>query len=115
MAPFPDRTVNAVAACTRALGDLDYAEAALAQSDAATLSGLRAFGDRVALRARFHEPAVHAQHRPADARAAALFDSLEHARLDALGARWLPGMAHNLRAHPGKHPDPLRWLAFERW
>ena len=48
--PFPDKTVEAVGACTRALGRLEFADAAVAQSDAATLSGLRAFGDRLALR-----------------------------------------------------------------
>ncbi len=95
------------------LADLEYADAAVAQSDAATLSGLRAFGDRLALRARFHDTAVHNRHRPAGPPAADLFDALEQARLDALGARWLKGIAHNLLAHPGPAPDGPRWLAFE--
>jgi cobaltochelatase CobT len=81
-------------------------------SDAATLPGLRAFGDRLALRARFHDPAVHSRHQPAGT-PADLFDTLEQARLDALGARWLTGIANNLLAHPGPAPDGLRWLAFE--
>ncbi len=111
--PFPDRTVEAVGACTRALGGLEYADAAIAQSDAATLPGLRAFGDRLALRARFHDPAIHDRHRPAGTPSATLFDTLEQARLDAIGARWLTGIANNLRAHPGPEPDGVRWLAFE--
>jgi cobaltochelatase CobT len=111
--PFPDRTIEAIGACTRALGGLEYADAAVAQSDAATLSGLRAFGDRLALRARFHDPVIHGRHRPAGTRAGDLFDALEQARLDALGARWLAGIASNLLAHPGPEPDGLRWLAFE--
>jgi cobaltochelatase CobT len=109
---FPDRTVEAVGACTRALGGLEDADAVLATSDAATLSGLRAFGDRLALRARFHDPAVHSRHQPTGT-PADLFDTLEQARLDALGARWLTGIANNLLAHPGPEPDGLRWLAFE--
>jgi cobaltochelatase CobT len=111
----PNRTVEAIGACTRALGGLDYADAAVAQSDAATLSGLRAFGDRLALRARFHDPAIHGHHRPAGTPACDLFDALEQARLDALGARWLTGIASNLLAHPGPEPDGLRWLAFEQF
>jgi cobaltochelatase CobT len=111
--PFPDRTVEAVGACTRALAGWEYADAALAQSDAATLSGLRAFGDRLALRARHHDSAIHARHKPGLALEADLFDALEHARLDAIGALWLQGIARNLLAHPGTEPDGLRWLAFE--
>jgi hypothetical protein len=71
--PFPDRTIEAVGACTRALAGLEYADAAIAQADAATLSGLRAFGDRLALRARHHDRATHARHRPDPAVEADLF------------------------------------------
>jgi cobaltochelatase CobT len=112
-APFADRTVEAIGACTRALAGLEYADAVVAQSDAATLSGLRAFGDRLALRARYHDDAIHVRHRPAAPPDAELFDALEHARLDAIGARWLRGIARNLLAHPGTEPDGIRWLAFE--
>ena len=111
--PFPDRTIEAVGACTRALAGLEYVDAAMAQAGAATLSGLRAFGDRVALRARYHDSAVHVRHRPDTPLEAELFDGLEHARLDAIGALWLPGIARNLLAHPGTDPDGPRWLAFE--
>jgi cobaltochelatase CobT len=113
MAPFPDRIVEAVAACTRALGGLEFADAAVAQSEAATLSGLRAFGDRLAIRARHHDSIVHSAHRPADEIQADLFDALELGRLDAIGARWLPGIARNLLAHPGSGQNGLRWLGFE--
>jgi len=113
MNPIPDRTLEAVGACTRALAGLEYADATIAQSNAATLSALRAFGDRLALRARFHDPAVHASHRPGSVTEADLFDALEQARLDAIGAQWLQGVAKNLVTHPGTDPDALRWLAFE--
>jgi cobaltochelatase CobT len=111
--PLPERTVEAVGACTRALAGLEYADAAVAQSDAATLSGLRAVGDRLALRARFHDAELHSRQRPAGSPGRDLFDALEHARLDALGASWLPGIAKNLLGHPGTEPASLRWLAFE--
>lgn len=113
--PFPDTTVEAVGTCLRTLAQQPDADAPLASATAATLSGLRAFADRLALRRRFHDASSHSEHRPQDAHASALFDLLELARLDAIGARWLVGIGRNLVAHPGLDDDGLRWLAFERW
>jgi cobaltochelatase CobT len=110
--PFQPRTIDAVGACTRALAGWADVEALVAEADAATLGGLRAFADRLALRRRFHDPSIHADGRPAGQAAGAVFDALEAARLDALGARWLAGIARNLTAHPGADQDGLRWLAF---
>jgi cobaltochelatase CobT len=110
--PFPDTTVEAVGVCLRTLAQQPDADAPLATSTAATLSGLRAYADRVALRRRFHDADVHAEHRPGEPHAAALYDLLEHARLDAIGTGWLAGMARNLAAHPGLDDDGVRWLAF---
>ena len=53
--PFPDTTVEAVGTCLRTLAQQPDADAALAASTAATVSGLRAFADRIALRRRFHD------------------------------------------------------------
>ncbi len=92
---------------------LQNLEARLALSDAATVGGLRAFGDRLAIRQRFHDERIHQAHQPAEKPAADLFAALEDARLDALGVRWLAGVAKNLLAHPGAQNDGLRWLAFE--
>jgi cobaltochelatase CobT len=111
--PFPDRTYDAVGACTRALARSRDAAQPLAASTAATLSGLRAAGDRLAIRARFHDPATHHRQLPQDADAADLFNALEQARLDALGVRWMRGIAINLLHHPGAAEDGVRWLAFE--
>jgi cobaltochelatase CobT len=108
-----ERLVEAVSACTRALAAVPDADTRLGNSDAATLGGLRADGDRLAVRHRFHEPVIQERWRPADPLASAVFESLEQARLDALGAHWLPGIARNLLAHPGAGEDGLRWLAFE--
>src|SRR5437667_3219998 len=109
---FSAQTIEAVGACTRALNGPDNADAILSRSDAATLGGLRAAGDRLALRTRFHDDGVHERYRPTEAIAAEIFDALELARLDAIGARGLEGVAQNLVAHPGRDHDGLRWLAF---
>jgi cobaltochelatase CobT len=83
------------------------------QCNAATHSGIRAFADRVVLQRRFHDVTIHRRHQPEEPEAAALFDAVEQARLDALGAQWLPGIARNLLAHPGADEDGMRWLVFE--
>jgi cobaltochelatase CobT len=111
--PFPERTVLAVSACTRALAGSDAASGAVERASAPTLSGLRAIGDRLAVRTRHHDPRVHHTHRPADRPASDIFDLLELGRLDAIGAQWLTGVAKNLLAHPGAENDGVRWLAFE--
>ena len=113
MSRFPAQTLAAVGSCTRALDGPDEAAAILSRSDVATLGGLRAAGDRLALRRRFHDAALHLEMRPTVGMAAAIFDALEEGRLDAIGARWLEGVAQNLTAHPGRERDGLRWLAFE--
>ena len=85
----------------------------LGRANAATLGSLRAFGDRLALRRRYHSAAIHRQHQPAERPSSDLFSALELARLDALGTRWLEGVAKNLLSHPGADQDGPRWLAFE--
>lgn len=109
--PFPARTIDAVEACTRILAG--STDAALPLPNAATLSGLRAAADRAALRARHQHPDLLARHCPDSARAAEIYVALEDARLDAIGATWLTGVAANLLAHPGADDDGIRWLAFE--
>ena len=111
--PFPERTVLAVGACTRALAGSDAGSGAVERASAPTLSGLRAIGDRLAIRTRYHDPRVHLTHRPADRPASDIFDLVELGRLDAIGAQWLTGVAKNLMAHPGAENDGVRWLAFE--
>src|SRR4051794_32109554 len=110
---FAAETIEAVGACTRTMQGPDNADALLSRSDAATLGALRAAGDRLALRNRFHDDRIHQQHRPEEAVAAELFDALALARLDAIGAHWLEGVARNLLAHPGRDDDGVRWIAFE--
>lgn len=56
----------------------------------------RGRADALALMLRHHDPALHARLAPPSARARALFDVIEQARCEALGARELPGVLHNL-------------------
>ena len=56
----------------------------------------RGAADSVALRLRFHDPKLHARAAPADMDARAVFDSLETARVEALGARAMGGVRQNL-------------------
>lgn len=58
----------------------------------------RGRADALALMLRHHDPALHARLAPPSARARALFDVIEQARCEALGARELPGVLHNLIA-----------------
>jgi len=106
-------SLDAVSACTRALAASPATDAAFTAIDAMTVGSLRAFGDRAAVRQRYHDPHVHLQHRPHDVAAAAIYDSLSQARLDALGVRWLRGIAANLVNHPGPDEAAVRWMAFE--
>jgi len=113
--PFPEQTVEAVGACTRALAGAADADALLRRSTAASLGAFRADADRLALRRRHHDRAVYRQHLPPSPPAVETYAALEAARLDALGVRWLTGVAVNLLAHPGSEADGLRWMAFEQF
>ena len=56
----------------------------------------RGAADSAALRLRYHDPAVHARSAPIDIDARAVFDALEMARVEALGARAMGGVRENL-------------------
>jgi cobaltochelatase CobT len=56
----------------------------------------RGAADSVALRLRHHDSKLHARTAPADAEARAVFDALETARVEALGARAMGGVRENL-------------------
>lgn len=107
------RTLEAVSACARTLAAASDIDAALALVDAASIGSLRAAADRLALRRRFSDDVIEARHRPSEQAAASLYDALSQARLDAIGVRWLAGVASNLLAYPGRDDDGVRWVAFE--
>jgi len=56
----------------------------------------RGFADGMALRLRHHSDTVHAANRPADPMAGAVFDAIEAARVEALGAKAMAGVRANL-------------------
>ncbi|HSF91176.1 MAG TPA: cobaltochelatase subunit CobT [Paracoccaceae bacterium] len=58
----------------------------------------RGTADALALRMRFHNDATHNRYRPEGETATALFDAMETARCEAMGARALPGTAKNIDA-----------------
>jgi cobaltochelatase CobT len=59
---------------------------------------LRGAADSVALRLRYHDDLVHSKRVPASPLARAVFDAVEQARVEALGARRMAGVAGNLDA-----------------
>ncbi|MBX3476997.1 MAG: cobaltochelatase subunit CobT [Brevundimonas sp.] len=61
-------------------------------------AALRGQADRLALRLANHDAALNARLRPADSRAAEVFEAVEQARVEALGARALAGVRDNLDA-----------------
>ena len=57
---------------------------------------LRGEADGVALRLRHHDSKVHRRLRPRGETAETIFESLEQVRVEAFGARHMPGVAANL-------------------
>jgi len=57
----------------------------------------RGAADSAALRLRHHDARLHARVAPADVDARSVFDALETARVEALGARSMGGVRDNLR------------------
>ena len=60
---------------------------------------VRGQGDAYALRRAYHEDSVHDQYRPQSAEAAAMFESAEQARVEAIGSIAMKGVAANLTAN----------------
>jgi cobaltochelatase CobT len=107
---------RAVAGCVRAIArkaELEVAYAAerpglvggkvrlpepprkLSRQDAAIVRG---HADAVALKLACHDPAVHRRLVPGGQQARAVFDAVEQARVEAIGARRMDGVKHNLAA-----------------
>src|SRR3954462_15523268 len=77
-------------------------------SDAAIVRG---HADSIALKLACHDPMVHRKLVPGGQQARAVFDAVEQARVEAIGARRMQGVAQNLSAmlddrfHRGKFDD----------
>ncbi|MEO1066973.1 MAG: cobaltochelatase subunit CobT [Pseudomonadota bacterium] len=71
----------------------------------------RGLGDSMALRRACHDAKIHRQNQPAGKAGQAVFDAVEQARVETLGARRMPGMVTNLNAmledkyHRGNYAD----------
>jgi cobaltochelatase CobT len=59
---------------------------------------IRGAADALALRLRYHDDAVHLRRMPAGEMARQIYDAVEQARVEALGARRMVGVADNLTA-----------------
>ena len=58
----------------------------------------RGTADALALRLRYHDDATHRRYAPPGETASALFEAMETARCEAMGARAMPGTAGNIDA-----------------
>jgi len=65
---------------------------------ASEVAVVRGQGDAYALRLAYHETALHERYRPKSADAVAVFEAAEQARVEAIGARAMKGVAANLTA-----------------
>jgi cobaltochelatase CobT len=62
----------------------------------ADLVRLRGTADAVALRFRYHDEALHARRMPPGPEARKVYEAIEQARIEALGARRMAGVAANI-------------------
>jgi cobaltochelatase CobT len=100
--------------------------------DAEQVTRLRATADGLAMKLRHHDARVHGALMPTATDAAEVYNTLEQARVESLGARALPGVAQNVAAalegrlvadgfdrvsHPDQLPpgEAARLLAFDRF
>jgi len=78
---------------------------------AAEAAIVRGHADSIALKLACHDPTVHRRMVPGGQQARAVFDAVEQARVEAIGARRMDGVARNLSAmledrfHRGKFDD----------
>ncbi len=62
----------------------------------------RGLADSFALRLSNHSDQVHTRYRPEGKNARAVFEAVEQARIEALGANAMPGMAEQSFGHAGR-------------
>jgi cobaltochelatase CobT len=72
----------------------------LSRKDAAIVRG---HADSIALQLACHDPAVHRKQAPGNMQARGVFDAVEKARVEAIGARRMAGVAKNLTAMLDDH------------
>jgi len=62
------------------------------------LTAVRGYADGFALRKRHHDPATHAKYLPVGQAAKDIYEAMETARCETIGAKEMPGLAANLDA-----------------
>ncbi len=67
----------------------------------------RGTADALALRHRYHDARTHARYNPAGDMARDLYEAMETARCEAIGAREMPGTAGNIDAKIGAEADRM--------
>ncbi len=72
----------------------------LPEEDVARIRGM---GDSLALKKRYHDPQLHEKFRPRGQVARAVFDAIENARVDAIGARKMAGVFDNITEMHRQH------------
>ena len=107
------RTTTATLRAIAGRGDLDVGFAAGATSVHGTdirlpsparepspqdLVRLRGISDAIGLRLRYHDDGLHAQRMPHELEARRVYEAVEQARVEALGARRMAGVAANIAA-----------------
>ncbi len=65
----------------------------------------RGTADAYALRHKFHDAPIHARYVPEGQMARDIYDAMETARCEAMGARFMPGTAGNIDAKIGADAD----------
>ncbi|WP_180897821.1 cobaltochelatase subunit CobT [Martelella soudanensis] len=78
------------------------------------LAVVRGLGDSMALRMACHNPVTHAHMSPGGTEAQAIFDAVEQARIDSIGAKRMPGMAKNLAAMHAEKYEKANFAAIDR-
>jgi len=67
----------------------------------------RGVADSLALKLRFHDGGIHRRYRPQGETAAALYEAMETARCEAMGAETMPGTQRNIDARIGSEARKL--------
>lgn len=78
------------------------------------LAVVRGLGDSMALRMACHNPVTHAHMSPGGTEAQSIFDAVEQARIDSIGAKRMPGMAKNLAAMHAEKYEKANFAAIDR-
>ena len=111
LARKPDLEISFAAECPGLMGGkvrLPEPPRKLSKAEAAIVRG---HADSIALRIACHNAAMHRRLQPTGQQARAVFEAVEQARVEAIGARRMDGVAQNLTAmlderfHRGKFDD----------